>query len=84
MKRKHVLVITIFIFYTTLISSQVMSYQSFRNIHVGSETINCFFQDSVGMIWVGTNRGLYSYDGYSAHVRYSYEDNTASRIYCML
>lgn len=36
--------------------------------NLGSKTktlsVRCFTQDSTGMVWFGTSRGLYSYDGY--------------------
>ncbi|WP_437922149.1 hybrid sensor histidine kinase/response regulator transcription factor [Sphingobacterium sp. LRF_L2] len=30
-----------------------------------ASTVHCFAQDSLGMLWVGSNNGLYSYDGYA-------------------
>ena len=45
------------------------SYQTFTNIslHVDANLVNAIFQDQEGMIWLGTKRGLYSYNGYDLH-----------------
>jgi ligand-binding sensor domain-containing protein len=31
-----------------------------------ASVVNCIVQDNHGLIWLGTDRGLYSYDGYTA------------------
>ena len=43
---------------------QKVNYQQFDNIYLGAEAsvISCFLQDSEGLIWVGSNKGLFSYD----------------------
>ena len=45
------------------------SYQTFKNISlpVDANLVNAVFQDCSGMIWFGTQRGLYSYNGYDLH-----------------
>lgn len=45
------------------------SYQTFKNISlpVDANLVNVVFQDSNGMIYFGTQRGLYSYNGYDLH-----------------
>lgn len=42
-------------------------YKSFKNIDLPIEanTINTIFQDNLGMVWIGTKQGLFSYNGYS-------------------
>lgn len=42
-------------------------YKNFKNIYLPIEanTINTIFQDNIGMVWIGTKRGLFSYNGYS-------------------
>lgn len=64
--------------------SQNIHYQVFENIHLGSEAsvVNTFIQDRQGMIWMGTDKGLFSYDGYSVHPHFSYGDRSNSWIYC--
>ena len=44
--------------------------------------ISCFLQDSEGLIWVGSNKGLFSYDGYSTQQHFTYGERTNTRIYC--
>ncbi len=45
------------------------SYQSFKNISlpIDANLVNTIFQDNSGMIWFGTKRGLFSYNGYDLH-----------------
>lgn len=42
-------------------------YKNFKNIYLPIEasTINTIFQDNIGLVWIGTNQGLFSYNGYS-------------------
>ncbi len=41
------------------------SYQEFETIPLNDLlVVNCFVQDPLGMIWIGADKGLYSYDGY--------------------
>lgn len=44
-------------------------YQSFKNIYlpIESNIINIVFQDNTGMIWIGTKRGLFTYNGYQIY-----------------
>ena len=44
-------------------------YQTFKNISlpIDANLVNAVFQDSNGMIYFGTQRGLYSYNGYDLH-----------------
>jgi ligand-binding sensor domain-containing protein/CheY-like chemotaxis protein/AraC-like DNA-binding protein/nitrogen-specific signal transduction histidine kinase len=66
------------------LQGQKNAYQSFDNITLSAEatTINCFAQDHQGLMWIGSNRGLYSYDGFSAQAHTSDETNT--QVYCLL
>lgn len=59
-------------------------YGIFQNIHMESEAsvVNCFIQDKQGLIWVGTDKGLFSYDGYSVQPHFVYGQKSNSRIYC--
>ena len=63
---------------------QKVNYQQFDNIYLGAEAsvISCFLQDSEGLIWVGSNKGLFSYDGYSTQQHFTYGERTNTRIYC--
>jgi len=53
---------------STIFFGQDMTYQSFNNSRLSLEanSIRCFLQDKQGLMWLGTNRGLYSYDGYES------------------
>ncbi|WP_236263938.1 two-component regulator propeller domain-containing protein [Dysgonomonas sp. Marseille-P4677] len=63
-----------------------MSYQSFNNINLSAEAdvINCFVQDTQGLIWIGSNKGLFSYDGYSSQPHFSLKSKANAQIYCIL
>ncbi|MDR0865147.1 MAG: helix-turn-helix domain-containing protein [Candidatus Symbiothrix sp.] len=63
---------------------QKADYHTFENIVLSADAsaINCFAQDYQGLIWMGSNRGLYSYDGFSAQAHTSIETN--NQVYCIL
>ena len=63
---------------------QKNSYRTFENISLGVEAsvINCFLQDSQGVIWIGSDKGLFSYDGYSAKQHFTMANAENVRIYC--
>lgn len=73
-------------FFFLQIYGQKMNYQTFENISLGPEAsvINCFIQDPQGIIWIGSNKGLFSFDGYAAQPHYSFDNQTGIRIYCGL
>jgi ligand-binding sensor domain-containing protein/two-component sensor histidine kinase len=45
------------------------------NEDLNSLKINVIFQDKIGFIWIGTENGLYRYDGYEVKEFYSFSDN---------
>lgn len=49
---------------------QATQYDTFDNIRLpyDANEINCVFQDSYGMVWLGTKRGLLNYNGYDTHI----------------
>ena len=55
---------------TLFLESRAMDYTTFHNITLpyDANIVNCIKQDSKGMIWLGTKRGLFSYNGYNAHL----------------
>lgn len=59
-------------------------YGIFSNIRLESDAsvVNCFIQDNQGLIWIGTDKGLFSYDGYSVQSHFVYGQRSNSRIYC--
>lgn len=58
------------------------TYHSFTNLSLplNANIVYSFFQDEQGMMWLGTKRGLFSYDGYSlqrhASDEYGTDDNS--------
>lgn len=67
-----------------------MNYHEFKTIDhqqgIDASAIYTTIQDQNGMIWMGTDRGLYSFDGYQAR-RYSATDESGQKyngvIYCL-
>lgn len=59
-------------------------YHLFENISLGTEApvISCFLQDTQGLIWIGSNKGLFSYDGYSTQPHFTFGERSNTRIYC--
>jgi ligand-binding sensor domain-containing protein/CheY-like chemotaxis protein/AraC-like DNA-binding protein/nitrogen-specific signal transduction histidine kinase len=66
------------------LQGQEPAYRSFENIILSAEatSVTCVTQDCQGLIWMGSNRGLYSYDGFSTQAHSSDETNT--QVYCLL
>lgn len=64
--KKALLVIT-FLNLVRLIGAQTDTYREFDNISLNNDAsvVNCFIQDRQGLIWMGTDKGLFSYNGYS-------------------
>jgi len=63
---------------------QKTNYQTFENIGLGNgaSVISCFLQDNQGLIWIGSDKGLYSYDGYSPQSHFTFDTPTNTHIYC--
>lgn len=51
-------------------------FKTFKNIHlpVESNIINTVFQDNIGIIWIGTKRGIFSFNGYKLEKLTIYSD----------
>ena len=49
----------------------------------GTSTICSFTQDESGMMWLGTENGLYSYDGYNFYPHFDRRDITNSRVHSL-
>lgn len=64
--------------------AQKPDYRLFENISLGAEAsvISCFLQDTQGLIWIGSNKGLFSYDGYSVQPHFTFGERSNTRIYC--
>src|SRR5690606_7674915 len=66
--------------------AQPISYRSFHNVIAGNgaTTVSAFAQDSLGMIWFGTNSGLVSYDGYVTQAHHGRNDSTNTYVYTIV
>jgi ligand-binding sensor domain-containing protein/signal transduction histidine kinase/DNA-binding response OmpR family regulator len=53
-----------------------------RRVGMDASIVYCAVQDHQGLIWMGTNQGLYSYDGYSARYHSSPLQGHNGVIYC--
>lgn len=63
---------------------QNANYQLFENItpENGATAITCFIQDKQGLIWVGTNQGMFSYDGYSTQPHFKFDEQSNIQVNC--
>ena len=68
---RNILRFTIAVFWILFISSPDFLYSNeiFKKLTIDNglahTDANCIAQDSTGLIWIGTNAGLQSYDGYT-------------------
>ncbi len=64
--------------------SQKPKYQMFENINLGTgaSVVGCFLQDRQGLVWIGSNRGLFSYDGYNVQPHFMFDEKSNTQIYC--
>lgn len=74
-----------------LLHAHGLKYHEFRpvdrRIGMDASAVNCVVQDNHGMIWLGTDRGLYSFDGYQARhypANTKLGQNNIGVIYCAL
>jgi signal transduction histidine kinase/AraC-like DNA-binding protein/streptogramin lyase/AmiR/NasT family two-component response regulator len=63
-----------------------MNYRSYENMILSQEalSVRCFIQDKQGLIWVGSDKGLFSYDGYIPHPHFLYGNSTSLPVNCAL
>lgn len=62
------------------------AYANFKNIYtgLGANAVRTVCQDPSGLIWMGTENGLYYYDGYQAHPRILDRQGEWNTIHCLL
>lgn len=65
-------------------NAQPADYRLYKNIGLGSEAsvISCILQDTEGLIWAGSNKGLLCYDGYSVQSHFTFGKQSNTRVYC--
>lgn len=64
---KQLLLLTCFLLVDSFSYGQTNSYREFNNITLSREAsvVNCFIRDQQGIIWMGSDKGLFSYNGYA-------------------
>lgn len=84
MHRKTCLFVLLLSLCNSLIWAQKPKYRSFENIDLGTgaSVISCFVQDGQGLIWIGSNKGLYSFDGYTVQPHFRFGSVSNTQIYC--
>ncbi len=84
---------TLFIFLLSLLFAELPSVQAngnlsdynlFHRVELETETavVTCLLQDTEGVLWAGSDRGLFCYDGYNSRPYYQYGTPSNTRIYC--
>lgn len=65
--------------------SNNMPYSSFRGIQLPNDAniVNCITEDPSGMMWMGSKRGLFRYDGYHSYPFYNKDGSDANAIQCL-
>lgn len=84
---KHIqklFVVFYFLILNQLLYSQEIHYQQFENIKPQNEAfaIDCFMQDAQGVIWFGTDKGLFNYNGYTVSPHFAIGEKNNTRIHC--
>lgn len=59
-------------------------YAVFHRIELGEEAsaVTCLLQDTEGVLWIGSDRGLFNYDGYSVQPFFEFGTSANTHIYC--
>ena len=71
-------------FFIMLFLSCALNAQRFVNVSLdGARTVCSIQQDGQGMMWLGTENGLYCYDGYHSYKQYTEHTFSNTRIYAM-
>lgn len=83
---KNLIHIIAFLLFSVGSWGQSSNYQFFTNIIPSAEvsTVNSFAQDTQGLIWIGTNKGLFSYDGYSAQQHFTFGERSNTLIHSII
>ncbi|MDR1089819.1 MAG: hypothetical protein LBL79_01980, partial [Prevotella sp.] len=83
---KRLIYLYALLLFASYVCCQNLNYRSFRNIIPSSEasTVNCFVQDTQGLIWIGTNKGLFCYNGYSTQQHFVFGEKTNTLIHAIV
>lgn len=84
MSGKFKCLVLLFLLVFNGVMGQKSKYRMFDNINLGPgvSVISCFLQDSQGLIWIGANKGLFSYDGYSVQPHFIFNDQSNTQLFC--
>lgn len=82
--KKYLFFILYILWVTVSGRAQQMSYMQLDRLPMQTDasTIGCILQDKSGLIWMGSNAGLFSYDGYNLQPHFEYGKSNNVRIYC--
>ncbi|MDR2496733.1 MAG: response regulator [Tannerellaceae bacterium] len=71
---------------TALSAGSKADYIMFENILLSQEalTVRCFIQDRQGVMWAGSDKGLFSFDGYTPRAHFTYGDSLSIPINCAI
>ncbi len=73
-----------FIFFLCLSVTFLWAADDFRNVSLGTSQNVCgIVSDTQGILWVGTEDGLYSYDGYRARRRFERNQPENTRVHAL-
>ena len=70
---------------TSVRASELLpDYTLFHRVGLGAQAavVTCLVQDTEGLLWAGSDRGLFCYDGYKAQQCFEYGTRQNTRIYC--
>ena len=70
---------------TSVRASELLpDYTLFHRVGLGAQAavVTCLVQDTEGLLWAGSDRGLFCYDGYTAQQCFEYGTRQNTRIYC--
>lgn len=67
--RTYIFSVTFLLLGMLTVAAQSDDFHYFRNVSLDAKanTVHAFAQDSLGLLWLGSNNGLYNYDGYTLH-----------------
>lgn len=80
----RIAVMSVFLMIPFRVDAVISSWSVFNSFSLNGEAlpVKCITQDGNGMMWIGTDIGLFSYDGYSSAQRFEYNDKHNTRINC--
>lgn len=83
---KGFIFVCLFALLPLIINAQANNYQMFDNytLSVEATSVRFFIQDTNDLMWIGSDKGLYSYDGYTPYEHFTLGTKTNTIISCGL